>query len=121
MFTASDGYILLSSDYSAQEPRLTACMSGDEQMIYEYNNGIDPYVTIASIAYDMPYDECKEFRADGSLNKEGKKRRKKAKVCMLAITYGASIQTVADGLDVTTYIPFRSTCPIRCFSKILRV
>jgi len=100
MFTASDGYIMLSSDYSAQEPRLTACMSGDERMIYEYNNGIDPYVSIASIAYDVPYDECKEFHADGTVNKEGKKRRKAAKKVMLGITYGAGIATVAEGLGV---------------------
>ena len=100
MFKASDGYTMLSSDYSAQEPRLTACMANDERMIYEYNNGIDPYVTLASIAYDLPYDECCEFRKDGTVNKDGKKRRKKAKVILLGITYGAGLQTVAEGLGV---------------------
>lgn len=100
MFRASDGYTMLSSDYSAQEPRLTACMANDERMIYEYNNGIDPYVTLASIAYDLPYDECCEFRKDGTVNKDGKKRRKKAKVILLGITYGAGLQTVAEGLGV---------------------
>lgn len=101
MFKATDGYMLMSSDYSAQEPKLTACMSNDERMIWEYNNGIDPYVTLASIAYDMPYEECCEFRKDGSVNPDGKKRRKKAKVILLGITYGAGLETVANGLGVS--------------------
>lgn len=101
MFKATDGYMLMSSDYSGQEPKLTACISGDERMLYEYNNGIDPYVTLATIAFDMPYDQCCEFRPDGTVNKEGKKRRKKAKILLLGITYGMGIEAIAEGLDVS--------------------
>ena len=83
LFKATDGYTMLSSDYAGQEPKLTACISGDERMLYEYNNGIDPYVTLATIAFDKPYEECCEFRPDGTVNPEGKKRRKKAKILLL--------------------------------------
>ena len=65
MFRASDGYVLLSSDYSAQEPRITAHMSKDEKMIKAYRDGKDLYVEIASIAYNLPYDECKELGKTG--------------------------------------------------------
>ena len=83
MFSASDGYVLLSSDYSAQEPRITAHMSKDEKMIKAYRDGKDLYVEIASIAYNLPYDECKEFRADGTKNSKGKERRNAAKAIVL--------------------------------------
>lgn len=101
MFKATDGYMLMSSDYSGQEPKLTACISGDERMLYEYNNGIDPYVTLATIAFDLPYEDCCEFYPDGTTNKEGKKRRKKAKILLLGITYGMSIDGIAEGLGVS--------------------
>lgn len=70
-------------------------------MLYEYNNGIDPYVTLATIAFDLPYEDCCEFYPDGTTNKEGKKRRKKAKILLLGITYGMSIDGIAEGLGVS--------------------
>lgn len=102
LFKATDGYTILSSDYSGQEPKLTACISGDERMLYEYNNGIDPYVTLATIAFDMPYEDCCEFYPDGTVNKEGKKRRKRAKSLLLGIIYGMGIEAIAERLEVDT-------------------
>ena len=83
MFVATKGYCLISSDYSAQEPRLTAHLSGDKRMIQAYIEGKDLYCEIASIAFDVPYEECTEHRPDGSSNPEGKKRRGMAKVIVL--------------------------------------
>ena len=101
MFKASEGYVLLSSDYSAQEPRLTAHMSKDEKMINAYKQGKDLYVEIASIAYNMPYDECKEFREDGTRNPEGKERRQAAKAIVLGVCYGKGVAAIAEDLGVT--------------------
>lgn len=101
MFRASEGYVLLSSDYSAQEPRLTAHMSKDEKMINAYKQGKDLYVEIASIAYNMPYDECKEFREDGTRNPEGKERRGTAKAIVLGVCYGKGVAAIAEDLGVT--------------------
>lgn len=101
MFRASKGCVLLSSDYSAQEPRLTAHMSEDDKMIEAYRQGKDLYVEIASLAFDLPYDECKEFRADGTRNAEGKERRNTAKAIVLGICYGKGIPAIADDLRIT--------------------
>lgn len=101
MFRASEGYVLLSSDYSAQEPRLTAHMSKDEKMINAYKQSKDLYVEIASIAYNMPYDECKEFREDGTRNPEGKERRGTAKAIVLGVCYGKGVAAIAEDLGVT--------------------
>lgn len=100
MFTASEGYVLLSSDYSAQEPRITSHLSNDEKMIQAYRQGKDVYVEIASLAFDLPYDECKEFRADGTHNPQGKERRNQAKAIVLGICYGKGIPSIAEDLKV---------------------
>lgn len=101
MFRASEGQVLLSSDYSAQEPRLAAHMSQDEKMIAAYIAGKDLYVEIASIAYNLPYDECKEFREDGTRNPEGKERRSAAKAIVLGVLYGKGVAAIAEDLRVT--------------------
>ncbi len=101
MFRASDGYVLLSSDYSAQEPRITAHMSKDEKMIKAYRDGKDLYVEIASIAYNLPYDECKEFRADGTKNPKGKERRNAAKAIVLGVCYGKGVAAIGEDLGVS--------------------
>lgn len=101
MFRASKGHVLLSSDYSAQEPRITAHMSGDEKMIGAYKQGKDLYVEIASIAYGLPYDECKEFRADGTRNPEGKERRGAAKAIVLGVCYGKGVASIGEDLGIS--------------------
>lgn len=101
MFVATEGYYLLSSDYSAQEPRLTAHMSNDQKMIQAYKDGKDLYIEIASLSFNLSYDECSEFRADGSHNPEGKKRRNTAKAIVLGICYGKGVPAIADDLNIT--------------------
>ncbi len=101
MFKASDGYVMMSSDYSAQEPRLTATMSKDERMIQAYCEGKDLYAAIASIAFQKPYEECLEFRPDGTKNKAGKERRSQAKAIVLGICYGKGIPAIAEDLKIS--------------------
>lgn len=48
-----------------------------------FMEGKDLYSEIASKAFNKPYEECKEFRPDGTVNKEGKERRAQAKSILL--------------------------------------
>ncbi|NLK96654.1 MAG: hypothetical protein GX272_01040, partial [Epulopiscium sp.] len=102
MFKASDGYVLLSSDYSAQEPRLTAHMSKDPKMIKAYKDGKDLYAEMASLAFGVPYDECREFRPDGTMNPKGKERRDQAKAIFLGICYGKGVRAIGEDLKINT-------------------
>ena len=58
-------------------------MCGDEKMIQAYKEGKDLYAQIASISFNKPYEDCLEFRKDGTTNKEGKDRRSQAKSILL--------------------------------------
>lgn len=89
MFTADEGYILMSSDYSQQEPKVMTQMCGDPKMLQAYKEGKDLYAQIASLAFDKPYEDCLEFYLDedgnktSETNKEGKERRTQAKSILL--------------------------------------
>ena len=99
MFRATPGYVMMSSDYSAQEPRLTAHVSNDPKMIQAFKDGKDIYASIASVAFGVPYEKCLEFHPEThEYQKDGKKRRGEAKTIVLGITYGRSIPSIADQL-----------------------
>ncbi len=105
MFKATDGYVLMSSDFSQQEPKCLASMckkQGDPQMYNTFMEGKDLYVEIASKAFNKPYDECKEFRADGTVNKAGKERRSQAKTILLGVLYGRGVDSIAEQLGTST-------------------
>jgi len=106
LFKAKDGYKIIGSDYSAQEPRLSAYMSRDDNMINAYLNGQDLYAVIAQSMYDNNYEDNLEFYPAGTeldidghkviagnkthLNKAGKERRAAGKTMQLATCYGMS-------------------------------
>lgn len=104
MFVATDGYVLMSSDYSQQEPKCLAALCrqhGDSQMYDTFMAGKDLYSEIASKAFNKPYDECVEFRADGSTNTAGKERRSQAKTILLGVLYGRGVDSIAEQLNTT--------------------
>ncbi len=102
MFIPDEGYVLVGADYSQQEPRCLAHMSGDENMINAYLEGKDLYATIASTLYNMPYEECLEFRpSDHSLNPEGKERRSSVKSVLLGIMYGRGSSSIAEQMNIS--------------------
>ena len=101
LFCASPGNILMSCDYSGQEVRVTAHLSHDDKLIQAYIEGKDPYCEIASLAYNVPYEECTEYRADGTFNPDGKSRRGEAKKIVLGILYGRGIPAIAEQLGKT--------------------
>lgn len=101
MFTAPDGYVMVGGDYSQQEPRCLAYLSQDEHLLNAYREGKDVYADMASKIYRVPYEECKEFRADGSVNPEGKKRRGNVKSIVLGLLYGRQAKSVAEQTGMT--------------------
>lgn len=101
MFVASPGCVLMSSDFSQQEIKGMAQMCGDEMMIEAFRQGKDFYAQIASVAFNYPYEDCLEFRPDGTTNPEGKERRSQAKSILLGINYGRGAQSIAEQLGCT--------------------
>lgn len=101
LFTASPGCILLSCDYSGQEVRVTAHLSQDQKMIQAYKDNKDVYSEIAALAFNTTYEECCEYRKDGTFNPDGKARRGEAKKIVLGILYGRGIPSIAEQLGKT--------------------
>ena len=95
MFTASPGYVMVGGDFSQQEPRLLAHYSGDKHMIEAYKENKDLYASIAAKVYHNNYEDNREFRPDGSINPDGKKRRTSVKSLLLGIMYGMSTPSIA--------------------------
>ena len=99
MFRATPGYVMLSSDYSAQEPRLTAFVANEQSMIKAFQEGKDVYATIASLAFKLPYERCLEHHPEtGEYQADGYARRNEAKKILLGITYGRSVPSIAEQL-----------------------
>lgn len=101
LFVASPAQILVGCDFSQQEPKLTADLSNDEEFIKSCASGRDAYAIIASIAFEKPYEECLEFRPDGTVNKAGKERRSMAKIILLGICYGKTMKSIAEDMKVS--------------------
>ena len=92
-------YVMMSSDFSQQEPRLTAFVSQDLNMIKAFKEGKDIYATIASIAFNTSYENCLEFHPEtGEYQPEGKARRSEAKTIVLGICYGRSVPSIGEQL-----------------------
>lgn len=105
MFTATLGYVMMSADYSQQEPKCLAALcrrDGDSQMYDTFMQGKDLYSEIASKAFNKTYEECKEFNPDGSTNKEGKERRTQAKSILLGVLYGRGTASIGEQLRCST-------------------
>lgn len=92
-------YVMFSSDYSQQEPKITACISQDPVMCKAFRDGKDIYATIASVAFNKSYNECLEFNpVTEEYQPDGKERRTQAKSIVLGILYGRSTVTIGEQL-----------------------
>ncbi len=83
-FVAPDGKVLVSADYSQFELRLAAILSSDQNLIDDFNQGIDIHTKTASEAFKVSMDEVT------------KDQRRAAKVINFGILYGMSIKGLAD-------------------------
>ena len=102
MFTVEKDWVMIGSDFSQQEPRILAFMSGDDNMKQAYLDGLDLYANVASALYHVPYDQCLEFDKDGNPNPEGKKRRTACKSVLLGLMYGRGEASIAEQMGVST-------------------
>ena len=68
LFGAGPGNVLLSSDFSQQEPRCLAWLSGDTSMQNAYFTGKDLYSTMAAEAFHTTYENCLEFYLDENMD-----------------------------------------------------
>ena len=64
-----------------------------------FKDGKDIYATIAALSFGKSYEDCLEFRPDGTTNSAGKERRGQAKSIVLGILYGRSIPSIAEQLQ----------------------
>lgn len=82
-----------------QEPKLTAYCSQAKSLLDAFISGKDIYATIASIAYNIPYEQCLEFHPEThDYQPDGKKRRSTGKILVLGINYGMSVESIGQDL-----------------------
>src|SRR5699024_10328468 len=96
LFLASPGKVIVGADFSSQEIRAVAYLSGEPVLIKAFEDGVDAYSTMAANFYNKPYEEVYK-NADGSDTKE----RKEMKVVWLATLYGMSNFSLAEMLGVS--------------------
>lgn len=101
MFYAGDGNIFIFSDYSKQEVLLSAITADDDELLHAFKKNLDVYSHVASLAYKVPYEDCLEHNPDGSVNKEGKQRRKNCKAIVLGLLYGKGTKAISEDLGIT--------------------
>lgn len=90
-FIPSEGKIFVSADYSQFELRLAAVLSGDKEMIDDFNGDIDIHTKTASEVYGVPMNEVTKLQ------------RRNAKVINFGVLYGMSPHglSAATGMNFT--------------------
>ena len=104
IFKAEPGRIFVGGDISQQEPKITAHISLDENMLQVYEDGKDIYASIAQSIFNNNYEDNLEFldKEKTQINLEGKKRRKIGKTIILATMYGMGKRSVAKKLNISS-------------------
>lgn len=87
-FVATPGWTLLSFDYSQQELRILAHLSGEEALIDAFNANKDIHKTTASQLFKTAYDDVT------------KEQRHIAKTINFGIIYGMSSYGMSEGLQI---------------------
>ena len=87
-FIPNEGEEFLSADYSQIELRIMAHLSGDRNMINDFNSGHDIHAATAAKIYKKPIEEVT------------KDERRKAKTANFGIIYGISVFGLAERMNV---------------------
>jgi DNA polymerase-1 len=77
-FIPEKGKVFVGADYSQFELRLAAVLAGDEELINDFNSGVDIHTKTASEVYCIPIDDV------------SKNQRRNAKVINFGVLYGMS-------------------------------
>ena len=102
IFRAEPGRVFVGGDISQQEPKITAHISQEPNMLKVFREGKDIYASIAQSIYHNSYEDNLEFfdKEKTKTNLEGKERRKTGKTIILATMYGMGPGTVARKLKL---------------------
>lgn len=98
MFIAGKDRVFISCDFSKQEPCILASVCKDPKLIEVFHSGKDIYSSIASMVFNVPYEDCLEHYPDGTTNKEGKERRSISKQLVLSVMYSKGVSTLSEDL-----------------------
>lgn len=110
MFKARDGHMLVSCDYTQQEVYILAALADDESMKEAYNKGMDFYAYMASLVFDVPYEECKKTGSHHEL-------RGQMKSIVLGLNYDMGLRSLAKDIHKSVeetkaiYNKFFEKCP----------
>ncbi|MEK9201622.1 MAG: DNA polymerase [Patescibacteria group bacterium] len=85
-FVATEGFVLVSFDYSQVELRIAAFLSGEEKLIEVFRKGGDVHTAVASRIFNVP---------EGGVDKE---MRRRAKVINFGILYGMGVNALRTNL-----------------------
>lgn len=88
-FVSAPGKSFVSADYAQFELRLAAALSGDQQLIDDFNSGLDIHTKTASDAFGVPMEQV------------SKNQRRAAKVINFGVLYGMSAKGLADAADMS--------------------
>ncbi len=88
-FVPEDGYTLISADYSQIELRLAAHLSGDENMVRAFNDGVDIHNLTASSVFGVPMDSITPGM------------RRQSKIINFSTIYGVSPFGLSQQADLT--------------------
>lgn len=94
MFVARPGHTLISVDYSQQEVRILAFLAKDQIMLDAFRSGKDFYAIMASIVFNMNYEDCTKKGVN-------KAKRNQMKSVVLGLNYDMSIYSLAEDLGVS--------------------
>lgn len=109
-FVPAEGNVFVSADYSQFELRLAAVLAGDEELVQDFNSGVDIHAKTASDVYGVPIDQVT------------KNQRRDAKVINFGVLYGMSPHGLAAATGMTFMAAkqfideyFRLRAPIRTY------
>ena len=88
-FVVDPGKVMISADYAQFELRLAAALSGDEELIQDFNSGTDIHTKTAAQVYKIPMEDVT------------KDQRRMAKVVNFGIIYGMSAKGLADATGMS--------------------
>ncbi|MBC1615382.1 DNA polymerase I [Listeria booriae] len=92
IIVAPEGKVIVGLDFGNQEGRIAAAKANEEFLLKAFREGRDPYIALASIAYNIP---------EAEISKDSKER-KRAKTGFLAYIYGTGDRTMGEQLGITT-------------------
>jgi DNA polymerase-1 len=88
-FTAEEGHVLVSADYSQIELRILAHLSGDEALVEAFNNDVDIHARTASEIFGVP---------SGKVSAD---MRRVAKTVNFGVLYGMTSFGLSETLDIS--------------------